>query len=62
MNGGKLKRKLGRTEENIVIDTHLDFIFDVFFWIPELLLLPFRMVFWLVRGVGKVIGSLFDGI
>lgn len=39
-----------------------DFIFEVFFWIPELLFLPFRIVFWLVRGVGRVIGSLFDGI
>lgn len=39
-----------------------DFIFDVFFWIPELLFLPFRMVFWLVRGIGKVIWNLFDGI
>lgn len=39
-----------------------DFVFDVFFWIPELLLLPFRMGFWLVRGVGRVIGNLIDGI
>ncbi|SDN48563.1 hypothetical protein SAMN05518871_105250 [Psychrobacillus sp. OK028] len=39
-----------------------DFVFEVFFWIPELLLLPFRMLFWLVRGVGRVIGNLFDGI
>ena len=39
-----------------------DFIFDVFFWIPELLFLPFRMIFWLVRGLGRVIGNLLDSI
>lgn len=39
-----------------------DFVFDIFFWIPELLFLPFRMVFWFVRGIGRVIWNLFDGI
>ncbi|MCK1997378.1 hypothetical protein MPH47_09100 [Psychrobacillus psychrodurans] len=39
-----------------------DFMFEVFFWIPELLFLPFRMIFWLVRGVGRLIWNLFDGI
>jgi len=39
-----------------------DFIFDVFFWIPELLFLPFRMLFLLVRGMGRVIDKLLDGI
>ncbi|MFJ7827410.1 hypothetical protein [Psychrobacillus sp. NPDC096623] len=39
-----------------------DFVFEVFFWVPEILFLPFRMLFWLVRGIGRVIGSLFDGI
>lgn len=39
-----------------------DFMFEVFFWIPELLFLPFRMIFWLVRGAGRLIWNLFDGI
>ena len=39
-----------------------DFMFDVFFWIPELLFLPFRLIFWLVRGIGRLIWNLFDGI
>jgi len=43
--------------------TFRDFIFEVFFyWLPELFFLPFRIVFWLVRGLMRVLGNLFDGI
>ncbi|WP_047984152.1 hypothetical protein [Ornithinibacillus californiensis] len=31
-----------------------DFIMDVLFWIPELVLLPFRLLFWLLRGLWKI--------
>ena len=39
-----------------------DVVFDILFWIPELLFLPFRMIFWLGRGVGRVIWNFFDGV
>ena len=58
------KKKEARRERRRYSDRYTfgDFIFDVFFWIPELLFIPFRMLFWLVRGLGRVIGDLFDGI
>lgn len=37
-----------------------DFLIDVLIWIPELFLLPFRIIFWLLRGLGRLIVSLFD--
>gem|GEM_PF-1228980 len=40
--------------------TFLDFIFDVLFCIPELIFLPFRLIFWLLRGIRKFIGGVFD--
>lgn len=40
--------------------TFVDFLVDVLFSIPELILLPFRIIFWLVRGVGKMIQNIFD--
>jgi hypothetical protein len=40
--------------------TFIDFIFDVLFWLPELVLLPFRIIFWLLRGTGRLVWSLFD--
>ena len=36
-----------------------DFVFDVLFWIPELIILPFRLVFYLFRFLAR---SIFDGI
>jgi hypothetical protein len=37
-----------------------DGIFELLFWIPELLILPFRLIFWLIRGIGKSIGNVWD--
>ncbi|WP_153463893.1 hypothetical protein [Sediminibacillus terrae] len=31
-------------------------------WIPEIFMLPVRLVVWLIRGIGRLIGSIFDGI
>jgi hypothetical protein len=36
-----------------------DFLFEMIFWIPELILLPFRLLFWLVRFLGR---NIFDGL
>ncbi|MFS0638229.1 hypothetical protein AB1K84_20190 [Mesobacillus foraminis] len=36
-----------------------DLLFEVVFWVPELILLPFRLLFWLVRFLGR---SIFNGL
>jgi hypothetical protein len=53
--GAHRKRKKGHDTY-----TFLDFIFDLLFYIPELILFPFRMIFWLVRGLGRMIENVFD--
>lgn len=40
--------------------TFWDIVFDVLFWIPELFILPFRIIFWLMRGLGRMIGDFLD--
>lgn len=42
--------------------TFLDFVLDVLFMIPELFFLPFRLIFWLFRGVGRLFSNMFDFI
>lgn len=39
--------------------TILDFFLDVLFWIPELILFPLRLLFWLIRGLVRSIGDIF---
>lgn len=54
------KRKTRKSKKSNGDYTFLDFIFDVLFWIPELIFLPFRLIFWLLRGIGRLIGDVFD--
>ena len=52
-----------KKRENKKSDDHytlLDFILDVVFMIPELIILPFRIMIWLLRGLGRLIGNVFD--
>ncbi|MBD7944573.1 hypothetical protein H9650_10640 [Psychrobacillus sp. Sa2BUA9] len=42
--------------------TWADVFGDIFFWIPELFFLPFRLLFWILRGLVRALGNLFDGI
>ena len=42
--------------------TFWDFVLDVLTIIPELLFLPFRLIFWLLRGIGRLFSNLFDFI
>lgn len=51
----KKKRKMRKTRKSKEDYTFFDFIMDVLFWIPELLFLPFRIIYWLVRGIGRSI-------
>ncbi|PIJ97347.1 hypothetical protein [Lysinibacillus sphaericus] len=34
-----------------------ELLLDVLFWLPELFLVPFRLVFWLLRGIGRLIAE-----
>lgn len=54
------KKKTRRRRKNKNDYTFWDFIADTFLWIPELILLPFRIVFWSLRGIGRLIGNMFD--
>ncbi|QTC40428.1 hypothetical protein I7V34_14730 [Bacillus sp. V3] len=40
----------------------VDFLLEILIWIPEILIFPFRLVFWLFRGLGKLIGDVWDFI
>jgi len=56
------KEKSRKRRKNNGNYTFLDFIMDVLFWVPELLVLPFRILIWLLRGLGRFIKNLFDFI
>lgn len=32
-----------------------DFLMDVLFWIPEIIILPFRFLYWVARGLWKIL-------
>ncbi|MED4452157.1 hypothetical protein [Metabacillus fastidiosus] len=55
----KEKDKMRKSRKDNDNYTFVDFILDVLFWIPELIILPFRLVFWLIRGVGRFIFDIF---
>ena len=56
----KKKKKTRKGRKNKVDYTFWDLIVDVLIWLPELILLPFRIVFWSLRGIGRLIGGMFD--
>lgn len=45
-----LRRKKKRRRDNELYSI-ADFFFDLLFWIPELLFLPFRLLFYGARGI-----------
>ncbi|WP_208590794.1 hypothetical protein [Gracilibacillus suaedae] len=47
----KKKAKMRKNQKNNGEYTFWDFLFDVLVWLPELILLPFRIIFWLIRGL-----------
>ncbi|WP_010096929.1 hypothetical protein [Ornithinibacillus scapharcae] len=51
------KRKKEKTRKHRHGDRYTfgDFLMDVLFWIPELIILPFRILFWAVRGLWRII-------
>lgn len=37
-----------------------DFLVDVLLWLPEIIIFPIRLLFWLFRFAGRFIKELFD--
>jgi len=55
------KRKERRRErKKLGVYNWVDMLFDILFLLPELLFLPFRLVFYLIRGMGKFMGDIFN--
>lgn len=42
--------------------TFSDIVFDVLFWLPELILFPLRMIYWSLRMIGRLIGHILDAL
>jgi hypothetical protein len=56
----RMKEKRKRKRESRERYSMWDGLFELLFWIPEILILPFRLIFWLFRGIGKLIGNVWD--
>ncbi|RUL54056.1 hypothetical protein [Lysinibacillus antri] len=56
----KKKNKTRKGKKSSSDYTVLDGFLDVLFMIPELIFLPFRLIFWLLRGVGRLFSNMFD--
>jgi len=55
------KRKERRRERKKAgVYNWVDMLFDMLFLLPELLFLPFRLFFYLIRGMGNFIGDIFN--
>ncbi len=59
MNNRKPRKK---NREKSSSNPIADFFGEVLFWVPELLLLPFRLVILLLRGGGRLIRDIVDFI
>ncbi|MBM7650239.1 hypothetical protein JOC78_003224 [Bacillus ectoiniformans] len=55
----KRKKKSRKAKKNSDDYTIADFFFELLFWIPELLILPFRIIYWLARGLGRFISDMW---
>lgn len=53
------KEKTRKRRKNKGDNSFIGFVLDVLFAIPELIILPFRLVFWLIRGLGRLISDIF---
>lgn len=49
------KKEKTRKHRNDHHYTFGDFIMDVLFWIPEIIVIPFRILFWLFRGLWRIL-------
>lgn len=53
------KKKASKKRRNTDHYSFWDFVFDALLWIPELVMLPFRITFWMLRGIGKLVSNIF---
>ncbi|WP_042225123.1 hypothetical protein [Oceanobacillus manasiensis] len=53
----KKKARTRRARKDHNAYTKWDALMDVLFWVPELIILPFRLAFWLIR---VVLGRFLD--
>lgn len=58
----KKKAKSRNSKKSYDENTFWDGIVEILIWIPELVFLPFRVIFWLLRGIGKVNGNIYDAV
>ncbi|WP_406944345.1 hypothetical protein ACJA3J_13535 [Halobacillus sp. SY10] len=57
----KSKREaLKRRRQNADKSSIFDFLFELLLWLPELIIFPIRMVVWLLKGLGRLIGLISD--
>jgi hypothetical protein len=56
----KKKRKKWTQKKNDGTYTFWDGLVEVLCWVPELLLFPLRLIWYLLRGIGKLISNVWD--
>ncbi|WP_377559094.1 hypothetical protein [Ornithinibacillus salinisoli] len=56
----KKNQRMRKNNRNHEKYSFLDFIVDVLIWVPEIILFPFRLIFWLLRGTGRWIDDWLD--
>ncbi len=55
----KKKSKTRKSRKNKGDYTTRDFLLDIFFWIPEIIIFPIRLLFWSFRGLFRWITEVF---
>jgi hypothetical protein len=58
----RMKEKRQRKRDRGEHYSTADVLLELLFWVPEILFFPFRVVFWLFRGIGKLLGDVWDFI
>jgi hypothetical protein len=58
----RMKEKRQRKRDHGEHYSTVDVLLELLFWVPEILFFPFRVVFWLFRGIGKLLGDVWDFI
>ncbi len=53
------KKKTRKHKKSSSDYTFFDLILDILLWVPEIILLPFRLLFWLARGLIRSISDMF---
>ena len=56
----KKEKRIKRRKKNDQISTWS--IFDFLTNVADIIIWPIRFAFWILRGIGRVIGNLLDGI